>query len=107
MYYAIERSLFGDQERQVEQLGGVGGSSKAGDEGKTKPDSVKARYTWLREWSKCTDKTREGLRKCLALAQEVTDENDEHFQYQRTVLESIDEALRESKEYHNLIRAQK
>jgi hypothetical protein len=104
MYDAIEYFLLGDPERQIEQLGGVDSLLTAGDAAKSKPDYVKARYNYEAAGKiEMYRRNKEGLRKCLAIAQEVTDESDKHFQYQQTILDNIDEALSVSKEYYTII----
>jgi hypothetical protein len=104
MYYAIEFFLLGDPKRQIEQLGDVEGVLKKGDEAKSGSDLVKARYNYETGAKiQMYKQNKEGLRRCLVLAQDVTEESDKHFGFQRTILDNIDEALRISKQYYETI----
>jgi hypothetical protein len=104
MYYAIELFLLGDPARQIEQLGGVDSLLKMGEEAKSEADPVKARYSYETAAKiELYRQNKEGLRKCLVLAQEVTEEEDKHFTFQETILDNIDEVLRISKEYYQII----
>ncbi len=104
MYYAIEYFLLGDPARQIDQLGDVEALLGEGSKFKSDANYVKARYSFETAGKiHLYRRNKEGLRKCLALAQEVTEESDKHYQFQRTILDNMDEALRVSKEYYQVI----
>ncbi|MDH2901458.1 MAG: hypothetical protein PXY39_10850 [archaeon] len=104
MYYALELFLLGDPKRQIEQLGDVDSLLSKGDQAKSADDHVKARYNYETAAKiEMYRQNKEGLRKCLVLSQEVTEENDKHFAFQRTILDNLDEVLRVSKQYYDTI----
>jgi hypothetical protein len=104
MYDAIEFFLLGDPNRQIEQLGDIDGVLEKGNQAKAQSDYVKARYNYETAAKILMYRqNKEGLRKCLVLAQEVTEESDKHFAFQRTILDNLDEALSVSKKYYETI----
>jgi hypothetical protein len=101
VYFAIEYYLLGDPKRQIEQLGDVEGILKQGDEAKQHQDTTKARYSYETAAKiELYRRRKDNLRKLLILAQDVTPSDEKHFQYQRTMLDNIDEALRIAKDYY-------
>jgi hypothetical protein len=104
MYYAIEFFLLGDPARQIEQLGDIEGVLEKANQGKANSDYVKARYNYETAAKiEMYRQNKEALRKCLVLAQEVTEETDKHFAFQRTILDNLDEALSVSRKYYETI----
>lgn len=107
MYRAIELFLLGDPKRQIEQLGDVESLLKNGDYAKQRSDNVKARYSYETAAKiELYRQNKESLRRFLVLAQEVTDENDKHQGFQRTLLDNLDEVLRVSKQYYQIAPAE-
>jgi hypothetical protein len=104
MYFAIELFLLGDPKRQIEQLGDAESLLNKGDEAKSENDLIRARYNYETAAKiEMYRQHKEGLRRCLVLAQEVTEENDKHFGFQRTILDNTDQALGISKLYYETI----
>ena len=104
MYYALELFLLGDPKRQIEQLGDVDGLLSKGDQAKSADDHVKARYNYETAAKiEMYRQNKEGLRRCLVLAQEVAEESDKHFAFQRMILDNLDEVLQISKQYYKTI----
>lgn len=100
----MELFLLGDPKRQIEQLGDVDGLLNTGDQAKSADDHVKARYNYETAAKiEMYRENKEGLRRCLVLAQEVTEENDKHFAFQRMILDNLVESLRISKLYYETI----
>jgi hypothetical protein len=104
MYYAMENFLLGNPERQIRALGDLESVLNAGDEAKSKDDHLGARTNYETAAKLYLYKqNKEGLRNCLILAQEITDETDKHFRFQTAIMDNIDEALRVAKTYYEKI----
>jgi hypothetical protein len=104
MYYAIEYFLLGDPKRQIEQLGDIEGLVEKGNSSKAESDNVKARYNYETAAKiELFRGNKDGLRRFLTFAQEVTEPNDKYFKFQRTILDNIDETLRVANNYYQSI----
>lgn len=104
MYYAMENFLLGNPERQFRLLGDFESVLNAADEAKVSDDPLGARANYETAAKlNLYKQNKEGLRKCLILAQEVTEETDKHFRFQTTILDNIDEALRVAKTYYDKV----
>ncbi|MDH2900106.1 MAG: hypothetical protein PXY39_03970 [archaeon] len=104
MYVAMENFLLGNPERQILALGDLESVLQVGKEAKSKDDLLGARTNFETAAKlELYKQHKDGLRDCLILSQDVTDESDKHFGYQRTILDNTDEALHVAKVYYEKI----
>ncbi len=104
MYYAMENFLLADPERQIPLLGDMESLISKGDEAKSTGSKVIARTNYETAAKiEIYKQNKEGAKRCLGLAQQVTDEGDKHLDYQRKLMENLDEVLRVSKAYYETV----
>jgi hypothetical protein len=103
MYSAMENFLLGDPERQIPMLD-VDRLIEEGNVAKNAGQSIMARTKYETAAKvELYKRKKESLQELLQLAQEVTDESDNHSRLQRELLENIDSALDVAKKYYDSV----
>ena len=104
LYLAMENFILGDPERQISELGDPKSIVSKGDEEKSRGEYIMARANYETAAKvEIYNQNKDGARKALLLAQEVTDESDNHHKYQETMLTHLDDVLRVANAYYNTV----
>jgi hypothetical protein len=104
MYFALEYFLLGDPERQISQLGDTETLMHEGNEAKTKNENVSARTNYETAAKLEIYKgNKDAARRCLLMAQEVTDRDDKRFRLMTTLIDNMDEAISVAKSYYDIL----
>lgn len=103
MYLAMQNFLLLAPDRQIPQLGEVSSLLARGDTAKASGNNLEARADYETAAKiEIYNQNKESARSCLILAEAVSEEQ-QHHEFQETMLADIDEVLRISKAYQSSI----
>ena len=102
MYYALQNFLLGAPDRQIPLLGEVSLLLARGDAFRAKGNSMAARVDYETAAKiEIYKQNKESARNCLVRAEEVSEKEQAHYEFQETMLADMDEVLRISKTYQS------
>ena len=102
MYYALQNFLLGAPDRQIPLLGEVSLLLARGDAFRAKGNSMAARVDYETAAKiEIYKQNKESARNCLVRAEEVSEKEQAHYEFQETMLADMDDVLRISKTYQS------
>jgi hypothetical protein len=102
MYYALQNFLLVAPERQIPRLGEVSLLLARGDAFRAKGNNMAARVDYETAAKiEIYKQNKDSARNCLVRAQEVSEKEQSHHEFQETMLADMDEVLRISKTYQS------
>ncbi len=103
MYSALENFLIVDPERQLPLLDDASTLLAKGNTAKASGNNQTARVDYeVAAKIEIYKQNKESARSFLVLAEEVTDEAEAHYSFQKTMLADMDKVLRISKDFQAL-----
>jgi hypothetical protein len=102
MYFALENFLLAGGNGQIDRLGEVSDLLARGNSAKAKGNNQSARIDYETAAKiEIYKQNKDGARNCLILAEGVSEKEQLHREFHKTMLADIDEVLRISKAYHD------
>jgi hypothetical protein len=105
MYYALQSFLLVAPERQIPRLGEVSLLLARGDAFRANGNNMAARVDYETAAKiEIYKQNKDSARNCLVRAQEVSEKEQSHHEFQETMLADMDEVLRISKGYQSVLQ---
>lgn len=105
MYFALQNFLLGAPDRQIPLLGEVSLLLARGDASRAKGNNMAARVDYETAAKiEIYKQNKDSARNCLVRAEEVSEKEQAHHEFQETMLADMDEVLRISKGYQSALQ---